>query len=216
LLPCVYSLAADVARAAGTFLHPLVMDFRDDPAARDVRDQFLFGRALLVSPVLSFGARSRPAYLPRGARWYDFWTGAFHEGGRTIDSPAPYDSIPIHVRAGSIVPLGPELQYTSERPADPVTLLLYEGADGAFTLYEDDGVSYAYERGLSARIPLRWNEAGRTLTIGAREGSFPGMLATRRFDVVRVSKTRPKGFTFTPRPDRSVVYRGQPLEVSFR
>lgn len=216
LLPYVYSLAAEVTHAAGTIMRPLVMDFRADPDARDVRDQFLFGRALLVSPVLSFGARSRPVYLPRGAAWYDFWTGARLEGGRTVESPAPYDAIPIHVRAGSIVPMGPEIQYTSEKAADPITLLVYAGADGAFTLYEDDGQSYAYERGACARIPMRWDDATQTLTIGARAGTFPGMLDRRRFDVVRVSKVPSVGFSFEPRADRRVSYRGEALEVGLR
>ena len=119
----------------------------------------------------------------------------------------------MHVRAGSIVPFGPELQYTGEKPADPVTLVVYAGADGAFTLYEDDGLSYAYEKGASARIPVRWTDATRTLTIGRREGSFPGMLAERTFEVAFVSRDRPVGFSFTPRADRTVRYRGEAVEV---
>ena len=121
--------------------------------------------------------------------------------------------MPVHVRAGSIVPFGPELQWTGEKPADPVTLFVYAGADGAFTLYEDDGLTYGYEKGAFARIPLRWNDATGTLTIGKREGSFPGMLAQRTFEVVRVGKTKPVGFSFEPKPDRTVRYDGAAVEV---
>jgi hypothetical protein len=116
--------------------------------------------------------------------------------------------MPVHVRAGSIVPFGPELQWTGEKPADPVTLFVYAGADGAFTLYEDDGLTYSYEKGAFARIPLRWNDAAGTLTIGKREGSFPGMLASRTFEVVLVGKTKPVGFSFQLKPDRPSATTG--------
>jgi len=212
LLPYVYSLAGAVTHASGTILRPLVMDFPADARSREVGDQFLFGPAFLVSPVTTYKARSRPVYLPP-AGWYDFWTGAAVAGDQTIDAPAPYDSIPLHVRAGSIVPLGPELQYTGEKPADPITLLVYAGADGAFTLYEDDGLTYAYESGAFARIPLRWRDATRTLTIGQREGAFPGMLAERSFEVLLVSRDKAVGFSFAPHADRTVRYRGETVEV---
>jgi alpha-D-xyloside xylohydrolase len=213
LLPYVYSLAGAVTHESGTMLRPLVMDFRSDPRAREVGDEFLFGPAFLVSPVTTYKARSRSVYLPPAAGWYDFWTGAAVAGGQTIDAPAPYDSMPLHVRAGSIVPFGPELQYTGEKPAEPITLVVYAGADGAFTLYEDDGTSYAYEKGAFARIPMRWSDATRTLTIERRQGTFPGMLTERRFDLVLVSKGKPVGFSFTPRADRTVRYHGDAVEV---
>jgi alpha-D-xyloside xylohydrolase len=213
LLPYVYSLAGAVTREHGTMLRPLVMDFRNDAGARDVRDQFLFGPALLVSPVTEYKARQRSVYLPAGGVWYDFWTGKAEDGGRTIDAPAPYDALPVHVRAGSIVPFGPELQYTGEKPADPITLRVYAGADGTFTLYEDDGLGYGYEKGAFSTIPLRWNEARRTLTIGRREGSFPGMLRARTFDVVLVSKKKTGGFSFEAKADRRVLYQGKPVET---
>jgi alpha-D-xyloside xylohydrolase len=213
LLPYVYSLADRVTHAGGTIMRALVMDFREDAEARAIGDQFLFGPALLVSPVTTYQARSRSVYLPRGAVWYDFWTGAQLDGGRAIDAPAPFDSLPLHVRAGSILPLGPEIQYTAEKPADPMTLYVFAGANGELTLYEDEGLSYDYERGACARIPLKWTDATRTLTLGARRGSFPGMLAARTFEIVLVSKDRPVGFSFTPRPDRSVRYEGRAVEV---
>jgi alpha-D-xyloside xylohydrolase len=154
--------------------------------------------------------------LPLGASWYDFWTGRRIAGGQTVDAPAPYDAMPVHVRAGSIVSFGPELQWTGEKPWDPVTLYVYAGADGAFTLYEDDGLTYGYEKGTFARIPLRWNDAAGTLTIGKREGSFPGMLASCTFEVVLVAKGKPVGFSFEPKADRTVRYDGAELPVDLR
>jgi alpha-D-xyloside xylohydrolase len=192
------------------------MDFPADPAPRRVADQYLFGPAFLVSPVTEYKARSRAVLLPGGAAWYDFWTGAPVSGGQTIAAPAPYDAMPVHVRAGSIVPFGPELQWTGEKPSDPVTLYIYAGADGAFTLYEDDGLTYGYEKGAFARIPIRWNDATGTLTIGKREGSFPGMLASRTFEVVLVAKGKPVGFSFEPKADRTVRYDGAEVEVELR
>jgi alpha-D-xyloside xylohydrolase len=213
MLPYVYSLAGGVTHESGTFLRPLVMDFPSDAAARRVADQYLFGPAFLVSPVTEHGARRRKVVLPLGASWYDFWTGGMIAGGQAIDAPAPYDAMPVHVRAGSIVPFGPELQWTGEKPADPVTLFVYAGADGAFTLYEDDGLTYGYEKGAFSRIPLRWNDATATLTIGQRQGSFPGMLASRTFEVVVVGKAKPVGFSFEPKADRTVRYDGAELAV---
>ena len=212
LLPYVYSVAGAVTHEAGTLLRPLVMDFRQDLRAARTADQFLFGPALLVSPVTAYKARSRSVYLP-SALWYDFWTGAPLEGGREVEAAAPYDALPVHARAGAIVPFGPELQWTGERPADQLTLFVYAGKDGAFALYEDDGLSYAYEKGAFARIPLRWDDTSRTLTIGQRQGSYPGMPARRTFGIVLVSRAHPVGFSFTPSPDRSVTYTGEALSV---
>lgn len=213
LLPYIYSLAGAVTHESGTMLRPLVMDFRTDKKALDVSDQFLFGSAFLVSPVTTYKARSRNVYLPVAAGWYDFWTGAEVAGGQTIDAPAPYESIPLHVKAGSIVPTGPELQYTDEKNADPIVLWVYAGANGEFTLYEDDGLTYGYEKGAFARIPMRWNDTTRTLTLGAREGSFPGMQKERTFHVVLVAKGKPVGFSFDPKADKTVRYDGAAVEL---
>jgi alpha-D-xyloside xylohydrolase len=158
----------------------------------------------------------RGVYLPAGADWYDFWTGERLAGGRTIDAPAPLETMPLHVRAGSIVPFGPHLQYASEKPADPIELRVYRGADGRFELYEDEGDGYAYEKGVFASIPLEWSETKRTLTIGARRGSFPGMLERRTFQVVFVGKNHGTGLEPSPQPDATLAYAGQPLTVAAR
>ena len=214
LMPYIYSLAGAVTRRAGTMLRPLVMDFRTDPTARDIGDQFMCGPAFLVSPVTAYNARTRSVYLPNAAGgWYDFWTGTAAAGGRTVQAAAAFDAIPVHIRAGSIVPIGPELQYTGEKPADPIVLYVYSGADGAFTLYEDQGLTYDYEGGAFAEIPIRWTESTRTLSLGARQGSFSGMLASRTFQIILVSPSKAVGFSFTPTADRSVTYTGAATDI---
>lgn len=216
LLPYIYSIAGEVTLDAGTMMRPLVMDFPGDTRVREITDEYMFGPAFLVAPVTTCQARSRGVYLPpTTGDWYDFWTGAITAGGQTIDAPAPYDSMPLFIRAGSIIPFGPELQYTGEKPADPVTLYVYAGADGTFTLYEDDGLTCGYEKGAFARIPIHWDDAAKTLTIGKREGKFPGLLAKRTFNVVRVAKAKPAGFSFTPKTDRTVAYQGKEVKVKF-
>jgi alpha-D-xyloside xylohydrolase len=216
LLPYAYSLAGAVTHDGGTIMRPLVMDFRADAKARDVSDEFMFGPAFLVSPVTTYKARSRAVYLPAAAGWYDFWSGAAVAAGKTVDVAAPYDSMPVHVRAGAIVPMGPEIAYTDEKPADPITLWVYAGANGEFTLYDDDGLTYGYEKGAFARIPIRWNDAARTLTIGKREGDFKGMQKQRTFEVVVVSKARPVGFSFTPKVAQTVKYDGAAVDVKLQ
>jgi len=213
LLPYLYSVAGDITHDGGTMMRALVMDFRSDTKARDISDQYMFGPALLVNPVTTYQARSRPLYLPSGTSWYDFWTGAVFSGGQTIDAPAPYDAIPLYVKAGSILPIGPELQYTTEKTPDPLTLMIYQGADGEFALYEDDGLTYNYEKGMSARIPIHWDDRSKTLTIDKRQGSFPEMLSERTFNLVFISKAKPVGFSFTPEADRTVHYSGDKVVV---
>jgi alpha-D-xyloside xylohydrolase len=217
LLPYIYSLAGAVAHDSGTMMRSLVMDFPQDTTARESATEYMFGPAFLVAPVTTYKARTRAVYLPRNdAGWFDFWTGTSAAGGQTLDAPAPYDAMPLFIRAGFIIPFGPELQYTGEKPTDPVTLRVYAGADGAFTLYEDDGVTYDCDHGAFTRIPVTWNDAAKTLTIGDRQGSFPGMLAKRTFNVVLVSKDKPVGFSFTPTPDQTVTYEGKAVTLSFK
>jgi alpha-D-xyloside xylohydrolase len=207
LLPYIYSLAGDITLHGGTMMRQLAMDFPSDGTARQCRDEYLFGPSLLVSPVTTYQARTRSVYLPASADWYDFWTGKRLSGGQTIDAAAPYDQIPLHVRAGSILPAGPDLQYTGEKSADPITLVVYPGADATFTLYEDDGLTYGYERGQYATIPMRWDEAKKTLTISRRAGKFPTMLDRRTFNIVFVTPGG-KGVMTPP-----VNYLGEKVEI---
>lgn len=216
LLPYLYSLAGAVTLDGATIMRPLVMDFPDDARARDISDQYMFGPALLVNPVTAYKARSRPVYLPGGDVWYDFWTGAALRPGQIPEAAAPLDEIPLYVRAGSIIPLGPELQYTSQKAPDPITLLVYAGRSASFSLYEDDGVSYAYEHGQYSRIRIDWDDAAGTLSIGPREGQFSGMLAKRSFRVVLVSAAKPVPFSFEPAPDAVLDYEGQRVSRRLR
>jgi alpha-D-xyloside xylohydrolase len=212
-MPYIYSQAWQVTAHAGTIMRALVMDFPQDVPARESRDEFMFGPAILVCPVTRQGATSRSVYLPSGTHWTDFWTGQGYKGGRTIMASAPIETMPLYVRAGSIIPMGPFLQYASQKPADPIELRVYRGANGTFTLYEDEGDSYRYERGVYATIPLRWDEKAQTLTIGARTGSFPGMLKRRTFQIIWVRPGHGTGLEITRSPDRVVSYDGKAIIV---
>ena len=214
LLPYVYSLAWKVASEDYTIQRPLVMDFREDRGTWEIGDEFLFGPAILVSPVTKEHATERSVYLPYGTAWYDFWTGERLPGGAEVVAAAPIERIPLHVRAGSIVPLGPEVEYAGQA-ADPIELRIYPGADGDFTLYEDEGDSYRYEQGAHATIALHWDDAARTLTAGARKGSYSGMAAGHTFNVVVVAKGHGTSGGVTAAPDKAIHYAGTEIVVHF-
>jgi alpha-D-xyloside xylohydrolase len=150
-------------------------------------------------------------YLPKGT-WYDFWTGAKAEGGKYIDAEAPLEKLPLFVRAGSIIPMGPTMEWSTQKAADPIEVRIYAGADGDFTLYEDENDNYDYTKGQHATIPLHWNDAARTLTIGARQGSFPGMLQKHTFNVVVVGEQRGVGVNELA-AGRRIEYTGDRVEV---
>ncbi len=213
LLPYLYSTAWQVTSEGSTFMRPLVMDFPNDKAALDVGNQYLFGPSILVTPVTTQHATTQPVYLPQGTQWYDFWTGASQPGGQISDSAAPIETLPLFVRSGSILPMGPLMQYSSEKAADPIELRVYPGANGTFTLYEDEGDSYRYEKGARAIIPLAWDDASKTLTIGKRQGEFPGMLKERQFNVVLVSPGHGSGVEIVEKPELSVHYNGEQTKV---
>jgi alpha-D-xyloside xylohydrolase len=212
LMPYIYSLAWMVTSQGYTIMRPLVFDFQSDTKVYGITDQFMFGPALLVNPVTAMGATSRSVYLPAGT-WYDFWSGATATGGTTVTADAPLSQLPLYVRAGSIVPLGPVIQYATQS-ADPLEIRVYKGQSGSFTLYEDAGDTYDYESGQSAQIPFSWNETTQQLTIGARTGSFTGMLATRTFNVVWVGASHGSGAGVTATADQVVKYDGTQVVVS--
>ncbi len=214
LLPYIYSEAARVTFAGSTLMRPLVLDFPKDPTALDQTYEFMFGPALLVAPVLAPGVARWDVYLPQHEPgWFDFWTGEKHAGGQTVSTASPLEQIPLHIRAGSLLPLGPALQFTAEKPADPIELRIYDGADATYTLYEDEGVNYAYEQGARATIRLRWDNQSQTLTLGSREGSFPGMLTQRSFHLIFVRPGHGVGAGVTAIPDAIVHYSGAELVV---
>ena len=213
MLPYIYSLAWKTTSESYTPMRPLVMDFRSDVRAQNIGDQFMYGPAFLVNPVTEPDATTRRLYLPE-SKWYDFWTGASVAGGRTIGASAPLDRLPLYIRAGSILPLGPAEEWSTENPADPIELRIYRGADADFTLYEDENDTYNYEKGAYATIPLHWDEAKQALTIGDRKGQFPGMLKNRTFRVVFVGENHGAGISPEERPDKTVEYAGKQTVVA--
>ncbi len=212
LMPYIYSLAWKVTHEGYTTMRHLIFDYPDDAQVYDIGDQFLFGPAILVNPVTEAGATSRSAYLPAG-KWYDFWTGKSMDGGNTQTLDAPLDKIPLLIKAGSILPLGPKIQYASESN-DPIELRVYGGADGSFTLYEDADDTYSYEQGEYSTIALSWDDAAKKLTIGARRGSFPGMTVAHSFHIVWVGESHGTGVEPTPSADVTVDYDGTEVVVA--
>jgi len=213
LMPYIYSLTGLVTHDDYTIMRALVMDFGYDQKVHSIGDQFMFGPALLINPVTDYKARMRFVYLPAGTSWYHLRSGTYFGGGQTIQADAPYSDIPIFVREGSIIPCGPEIQYTTEKPADPIRLFIYTGASGSFRLYEDENVNYNYENGKFSVIPLNYNEEERVLTIEEREGKFLGMLETRTFEIVWIGDGKPAGLDFQSKPDFTVTYNGTPLSI---
>jgi len=213
LMPYIYSTAWKVTSENYTVMRPLIMDFRTDARVVNVGDQFMFGQAILVNPVIEQGATTRHMYLPK-AKWYDFWTGASRDGSAMIDAAAPLERMPLFVRAGSIIPMGPELEYASQKPADPIEIRVYAGADGDFSLYEDEGDGYDYEKGAYAVIPMHWSDAAKTLMIGERKGTFPGMLQKRTFRIVFVGENHGAGIDAIVTPDKTVEYSGKQITIA--
>ena len=191
LMPYIYSLAGMTWLNDYTIMRALVMDFPVDAKVREISDQYMFGPALMVCPVYAYGARNRKVYFPGNEGWYDLYSGSYIAGNQTISVDTPYERMPLFVRAGSIVPFGPEIMYSDEKQPKTITLFVYGGRDGSFTLYEDEGVNYNYEKGDYATIPFIYNDANKTLEIGERKGMFNGMLKQRMFNIVYVDQENP-------------------------
>lgn len=216
LLPYTYSLAGNTYLIDYTLLRGLAMDFPQDTQVFAINDQFLFGPSLLVNPVTQLGATARNLYLPQGAGWYDFYSGAYYCGGQTLEASAPYERIPLFVKAGSIIPLGPELQYTDEKPAGEITLFVYAGGDNSFELYEDEGTNYNYEQGEFSIIAFAYDDSTGSLRIGARQGSFDGMLTRRTFRIVYVEPEKPQGMDTTLGISKTVTYNGKEKHIKLK
>jgi len=213
LLPYIYSTAADTWVRDGTIMRGLVMDFGADRRTWNVDDEYLLGPAFLVAPVTQYRARSRSVYLPQGADWYEWDTGAFHRGGRAITAAAPRERMPLFVRAGAIVPVGPAIQYAAQGAGKPITLHVFTGADGRFTLHQDDGISQDYKKGSYARTPIAWDDRAGTLTIGKREGRYTGMPATQTLAVRFHGPGDAAGSTLDAAPARQVAYDGGAVTI---
>jgi alpha-D-xyloside xylohydrolase len=216
MMPYIYSLAWRVSSDDYTIQRPLVMDFRSDPTTWNIGDQFMFGPALLVNPVTEAKVVERRVYLPTASTdaktstpttWYDFWNGQQIQGGVHVNAAAPPDRIPLYVRAGSILPLGPPEQYAGEKPNGPIELRIYPGANSTFTLYQDEGDNYNYEKAAHATIPITWSQSTNTLTIGARQGTYPGMPTDITFNIVWVKPNHGAG-PAEQSPDKTITYNG--------
>jgi alpha-D-xyloside xylohydrolase len=194
-------------------MRPLIMDFGTDVNVFNIGYQFMFGPAIMVNPIYEYKARARKVYFPKDYIWYDWYTGKVESlGGESKEVKAPYKNIPLYVRSGSIIPLGPKIEYTREKKAENIRIFVYQGKDGKLTLYEDEGVNYHYEDGLYSKIEFDYNESTKTLTINKRDGEFDGMLKERIFTIVTVSEKSSVGYN----PDaegEEVKYTGEKIKV---
>lgn len=213
LMPYIYSLAGSAYHDDYTIMRGLAMDFPADTAVLNIGDQYMFGSSLLINPVYEYKQRQRSLYLPKCAGWYDLYSGKWYAGGQTITAEASYERMPLFVKAGSIIPFGPELQYTAEKPADTITLNIYTGADASFGLYEDEGTNYNYEKGAFSIIPVKYNEATKTVTIGDRKGSFNGMLQKKTFRINFIIPGGAKSLDFGAKCDKAASYKGKEITI---
>ena len=231
LLPYLYSTGWQVTDNAGSFLRALFMDFNEDQKVHTISNQYMFGKAFLVTPVTRnmyvFSDKeqwkdpyedfsktgTQDVYLPKGTKWFDFWTGEMLNGGQMVTKEVPIDIIPLYVRAGSIVPFGPKVQYSTEKKWNNLEIRIYPGADGEFVLYEDENDNYNYEKGAYSTMKFTWDDANRTLNIADREGTFPGMLKSRKFNIVVVDKENGTGSVQSTKFTKSVSYGGKKKSV---
>ena len=217
LMPYLYSMAGMVHFKDYTMMRGLVMDFNGDDNVYDIKDQWMFGPALMACPVGEYQKYSRNVYLPKQKGWYDFYTGKHYAGGQTIVADAPFDKIPVFVPEGSILPVGPEMEWSDQKKAELIDLYVYAGKDGSYTLYEDEGTNYNYEKGKYAMIDFKYNDAQKTITIAARKGSFDGMLQKRRFNIVLVSDNNQQGISLAKAPKGKMVkYAGKAVTVKLK
>lgn len=235
LLPYIYSSSWDVSFNRSSLMRALVMDFPTDRNAIDINDQYMFGESLLVSPVTNAMyvkqkisgkdtimvedftiLKSKETYLPANTDWYDFWTGERLNGGKKISKETPIDIIPLYVRAGSIIPIGPSVQYAHEKKWDNLDIRIYPGADGNFVLYEDEFDNYNYEKGMYATITFTWDDANQLLTISKQTGYYPGMLAERTFSFTLVNTNKGGQVHQALSPDKIITYTGKSVKVEFK
>ncbi len=214
LMPYLYSMAGAVHFKDYTMMRALVMDFTSDAAVNDIKDQWMFGPALMACPVSVYKARSRQVYLPKQTGWYDLYTNQYYQGGQTITADAPYEKIPVFVPQGAIIPFGPEIEWSDEKQPDLITLYVYAGKNGEFTLYEDEGVNYNYEKGKYTTIAINYDDSKHTLTIGNRQGEFDGMLKQRKIKIVlRTPDQKVAGLNVEQAQGRVVTYNGKCITV---
>ncbi|MBR4728960.1 MAG: DUF5110 domain-containing protein [Prevotella sp.] len=209
LMPYLYSMTGWVHFKDYTMMRPLVMDFNGDKEVEDIGNQWMFGPALMACPVGYYKARNRSVYFPEQCGWYNLYTNEYIQGGQRLVVDAPYEQIPVFVREGAIIPFGPEMEWSDEKPAELINLYVYAGQDGTFQLYEDEGTNYNYEKGKYATIDITYDDTAKTVSFSARKGQFPGMLKNRRFNVVLVTKDAPKPLNLDNPEGVMVNYNGK-------
>ena len=214
LMPYLYSMAGWAHFKDYTLMRPLVMDFNGDKAVEDIGNQWMFGPALMACPVGYYKARNRSVYFPRQCGWYNLYTNEYIAGGQTLVVDAPYEQIPVFVREGAIIPFGPEMEWSDEKPAELINLYVYAGQDGSFQLYEDEGTNYNYEKGKYATIDITYDDAAKTVSFGARKGQFNGMLKNRQFNVVLISKDSAKSLNLDNPEGKLVNYSGKAISIN--
>ena len=213
LMPYLYSMASWAHFKDYTLMRALVMDFNGDKEVENIGNQWMFGPALMACPVGYYKARNRSVYFPKQSGWYDLYTNEYIEGGQSLVVDAPYECIPVYVREGAIIPFGPEMEWSDEKPAELINLYVYAGKNGSFQLYEDEGVNYNYEKGKYATIDITYDDASKTVKFGARKGQFNGMLKNRRFNVVLITKDAPKPLNLENPNGKMVQYDGKEVSV---
>jgi alpha-D-xyloside xylohydrolase len=223
LLPYIYSLAAQVTKNNYTMMRALTFDFRNDEKVYSIPDQYMFGPAFMVSPVTNqlysgpkaiSGKGTRIVYLPAATTWYDFWTGKHYNGGQQLNADAQLNIIPLYVRAGSIVPMGPVMQYATEKPASEIELRIYPGDNGKFEFYEDENDNYNYEKGKSAIFSITWDDKKHNLAISDTKGTFAGMIKKRKFNITLVQEGRGSAVETSNYINKSIMYTGKALSVT--
>jgi alpha-D-xyloside xylohydrolase len=215
LMPYYYSLAGSTYHKNYTIMRGLVMDFGYDKNVLNINDQFMTGPSLLVCPVSEYKARERQVYLPEGKGWYDLYNGNFLAGGKFISAPAPLGTVPVYVKAGSILPVGQDMQYTNQFPDSVITLYVYAGADASFDLYSDEGVNYNYEKNAYSLVPISYDEKSGLLRIGKRIGTYPGMVETQTYQIVLIDKDSPSSLGSSTNK-KLVQYKGETIDLQLK
>ena len=214
LMPYLYSMAGWAHFKDYTLMRPLVMDFNGDKEVENIGNQWMFGPALMACPVGYYKARNRSVYFPEQCGWYNLYTNEYIKGGQRLVVDAPYEQIPVFVREGAIIPFGPEMEWSDEKPAELINLYVYAGQNGQFQLYEDEGTNYNYEKGKYATIDITYDDAAKTVSFSARKGQFPGMLKNRQFNVVLISKDSAKPLNLENPEGKLVNYTGKAVSIS--
>jgi alpha-D-xyloside xylohydrolase len=213
-MPYIYSLTGAVYHQDYTIMRGLAMDFSDDKQVWNIGDQFMFGPSLLICPVYEYKATARDVYFPENTGWYNIYTGEFTAGGKKMNVEAPYERMPLYVREGSVLPAGPEIEYTDQKPYAPIDIYVYTGKDASFELYEDESTNYNYENGKFSIIKFDYSDDEQKLTIQEREGEFDGMIENREFRIHKVAKDQAVPFLSEMGFVKSIKYNGDKVDLN--